>query len=569
MPLLAGRANFIECEQADVIRRQIRHSRFGLALLGLWAAALVLALTGLGGVPLRDWDESLVARVALELSQRPWGERLLPTLWGAPYLNKPPGLHWLIAGAIDLWRGWNRGAGQPLPPEAVVRLVPALIAAALPPLLALVQQRLRPERPGAALASGAIALSLLPLARHGHLAMLDGSQLVAMALLWLALLSARPGGGGTTLAWGVVAGGATSGLLLLKAPVAPPVLAVALLLRALDRELDGPGWRVLGLGLGLGLLPGLGWHGYHLLARGEAALHMWGNQGMARLTSSLERHQGGAGPPLIQVLSGGWPWLPLWPAGLAALWRRRQRRDGRWSLGLTLLASALVLPLQTQLPWYSLLLWPPFALVCGPVLAQLVAGRLAPGLTRAVSSLWQGLGALLLLLVLLSQLPGLPQTLRESAPLALPAAAGLLLGGRLLGPPMGAGTWRRRGALLLLVGWCGSLLLLFAGPQWNWELNEQAPVAPLIPLVRPGPGQPLPLLVADAMGDRPSLAWYAARLPQPWPLRPGRQPAAVFELLIPTGASASALDAARRCAPMGRAPAAGWDLWRCRTAGPR
>ena len=48
----------------------------GLGLL--WLAGLALVLTGLAQAPLRDWDESIVARVALELSRHPWPERLLP-----------------------------------------------------------------------------------------------------------------------------------------------------------------------------------------------------------------------------------------------------------------------------------------------------------------------------------------------------------------------------------------------------------------------------------------------------------------------------------------------------------
>ena len=46
----------------------------------IWAGAIVLLLQHLGNVPLRDWDEALVARVAEEISQRPFPTNLLPTL---------------------------------------------------------------------------------------------------------------------------------------------------------------------------------------------------------------------------------------------------------------------------------------------------------------------------------------------------------------------------------------------------------------------------------------------------------------------------------------------------------
>ena len=163
------------------------------ALVLLWMVAVGLALIGLGNVPLRDWDEALVARVSLELSRSPGMAGLLPTYLGEPYTNKPPGLHLAIATVIRLW-SWACGNPAPgLPPEWLVRLVPAIASSLLIPLLGLVQSRLQPRRPDAAIATALIALTLLPVARHGRLAMLDGSQLSAMATVWLGLLIAEIG----------------------------------------------------------------------------------------------------------------------------------------------------------------------------------------------------------------------------------------------------------------------------------------------------------------------------------------------------------------------------------------
>ena len=71
-----------------------------IALVALGLAAAVLALIGLGDLPLRDFDEATVARVALELRHGLGEAPLLPTLWDKPYLNKAPGLHSLIALVI-------------------------------------------------------------------------------------------------------------------------------------------------------------------------------------------------------------------------------------------------------------------------------------------------------------------------------------------------------------------------------------------------------------------------------------------------------------------------------------
>ena len=197
--------------------------RLGLALTGVWLLAVGLARTGLSQLPLRDWDESLVARVALEASRRHFPEVLFPVFWGDPYLNKPPGLHLLIAAAIRLWRALSGADLRALPPEGLLRLVPALLSSSVVPLVGLVQARLRPHQPAVALASAAMALTLLPLARQGRLVMLDGSQLAALLLLWWAALCPNPRRG-SLLVHGALMGLAGSALLLLKAPLALPVL---------------------------------------------------------------------------------------------------------------------------------------------------------------------------------------------------------------------------------------------------------------------------------------------------------------------------------------------------------
>lgn len=536
------------------------------ALLLLWISAILLDLWGIQFGPLRDWDEGLVARVALELSEKRWPDLLMPTLWGKAYLNKPPGAHGLIAGMIHLWK-WHTGA-MGLPPGWVVRVGPALGSSLLAPLLGLVQWQLRPGKRADAIWTGVIAVTLLPLARHAHLAMLDGLQLTAIAMLWLGLLV-----GENSRRWaltsGLLAGLASSALLLLKAPVAMPVLLTGLLLRGVDGDREDSSWRWLLLGLTMGLLPGLSWHGWHLASRGEEALLMWGRQGLVRVTQSIENHGGGPIPPLIQVLSGGWPWLPLWPVAIVAAWRERRQRWGRWSLGLTAMATLLVLPLQTQLPWYSLLLWPPFALCCGPVASNLIHGRSVKGWRRGVPLIWQWMGGLVaVLLVVLVPLRLLPAL----ALVVLPAGVGLLVGGTLLlrETPL---HWRRRGALLLVFGWCTSLLLLFSSPDWNWELNERRSIQPLITLVsqasRHEDPAVLPLVVDGKTSRRPSVRWYAedslSNSPERWSKAPRF-------LLVSQATTPEETDLANRIGTarlnskvciLDRSGEDGWNRWLC------
>ena len=482
-------------------------------LLLLWLLAVVLALLGLGSLPLRDWDEGIVARVALELSNSPWPQHLLPTYWGDAYRNKPPGLHWSIGLLISLWRRVTGPSALALPPEGLLRVGPALLSTALVPLLALVQRRLRPLDPAPSLASATVALTLMPLARHGRLVMLDGTLLSAMTLVWWALLLAD-GPPRTMLRGGLLAGLATSALLLLKAPVALPVLITALLLRWSDRDLRGRAWGWLLVALAVGLLPGLAWHGWHGWVRGPQALEMWTSQGVARLGHGMEGHGGGPWPPLLEMIKGGWPWLPLWPFGMAMAWRERRSRWGRWVLGLTAMASLLVLPLQTQLPWYSLLLWPPFCLAVGPVLVGLIRRDIpitlpgAAGL-RAVPRLWSGLG-ILVLLATACGLAGLLPALKPVAPVILPAGLGLMVGGAWLNS--GRPKQRLSGFITLALGFWLSLTLLFSSSLWLWELNELWAVKPVALKAQA-------LAAADLhlwrQGERPSLNWYLARRVEP------------------------------------------------------
>jgi 4-amino-4-deoxy-L-arabinose transferase-like glycosyltransferase len=524
----------------------------GSWLAGAWLLAVLLALAGLGTPPLRDWDESLVSRVALELSTRPWPDLLFPVLWGDPYLNKPPGLHWLIAAAIRLWRVFSGASPGSLPPEGLLRLVPALLSTTVVPLVGLVQARLRPGQPAAALASSAMALTLLPLARHGRLVMLDGCQLAALLLLWWAALGSehRRGGALRTGEWlraGAVMGLATSALLLLKAPLALPALAGTLVLRAWDRELGKDQWRWLLGGLALGLLPGLAWHGAHGLVRGADALEMWLGQGFARVQRSVEGHAGGPLMPITEVLEGGWPWLALWPSAMGLAWRERHTRAGRWCLGTTALTAALVLPLRTQLPWYSLLLWPPLLLACGPVLVWLVdrGAALRPpwiGLTRRIPAFWALLGGLLCGFAPIAAARGGPG-LQPLAPVAACGGAGLLIGGMLL---LAERRQRRRvGAAWLVAGLWGALLALLSGPLWLWELNETWPVEPIGQELRQLPPGSVQLW---RQSERPSLNWYAGQRVRSREDESDRGPAPAA-LLLSTEPSAPE-PRGLRCAPL-------------------
>ena len=495
----------------------------------LWLLTCALWLPWLGNVPLRDWDEAGIARTALEFAQAADLNGLLPTRWGEPYLNKPPGLHLLVALAI-------RFGGTH---EVVLRLVPAVLSTAAVPLAVLIQReltfqsrqsapQLRGSAAGEGLATGLILMTTLPMARHGRLVMLDGAMISATLLLWwgLLLLQKQPRRGAG------LAGVACGALLLLKPPAAMAFLVVGLaatLLTALPMDGQRQGnallqqwrhsWRTMGFWGLLGCLPGLAWHGWHLYNRGDAALLMWGHQGFGRLVQVLEGHDQGLSVPAFEILKGGWPWLLLLPLGLQLAWRQRRQPAGRWRLSVLVGCLGVVLSLKTQLPWYSHILWPPLACVEGPALARLWRERRTGQLGLPLLLL----GLVLLLATVLQALAvvqGLPLWSLLSAGTAFVVAAIILLGGM----PV------RRALGVMLVGWWVALLCFWATPLWLWELNETWPTRAVGHLVRTLP--PEELVFIQGAGS-PSLSWYGGRLIPPRPARaprphhlvaPGAQP---------------------------------------------
>jgi 4-amino-4-deoxy-L-arabinose transferase-like glycosyltransferase len=286
---------------------------------------------------------------------------------------------------------------------------------------------------------------------------------------------------------------------------------------------------------------------------------MWGAQGLARVASSVENHSGGPLPPLIQVVTGGWPWLPLWPIGIGLAWRERRQPWGLWSLGLTVVMSLLVLPLQTQLPWYSLLLWPPFALISAPVLVALARHRAPAAVQRWIPALWLALGGLLLAAGSVAVAAGGPQAFA----LTLPAGAGLCAAGWLLRPR--SSRPGQRAICLLALGCYFSLALLFQSPLWNWELNASPSIQPLIGLVSPsslgGGRSQLPLFVNSSEASRPSVRWYANqhlhRL-RAKSLKPGEAALVVTQ--------SERAPAGLRC-QLDLAGSGGWNRWSCQKAG--
>ena len=466
------------------------NGRWGLTTvqlpLLLWLLTLLIWLPWLGNLPLRDWDEALVAGVARSTAAQPaWDWLLAVKNSESIYLNKPPGLHWLIGASIKRFGDV----------DWAVRLMPSLLASLAVPLIVILRRQLSngKETERSALCSGLILMTLLPMARHGRLAMLDGTLVSCSLLLISGWLSSK------RWPWhGLLAGLGGSGILLLKPPAligyVVMVGIITLLDRPSNRKSSALGWAMCGL------IPGALWHLWHLWQRGSDALVMWGGQGFGRVTEVVGNNSGAWVMPLTEVLEGGWPWILLLPSGIHWAWHHRKTSTGVWELGLLVGSALMVLPLRTQLPWYSHLLWPPIALLCGEALA----GLLKEGRPHWIAQAWQWIGALLLISTMVVV------TMNASAALPFPAllaaGLGLLIGGLKLCKSQKR--QRRQGLALVVTGWSIGLLTLWHSQLWLWELNEIWDPRPVAAQIRMLP--PDAVVILDG-STRPSLNWYAKR----------------------------------------------------------
>ena len=132
----------------------------------LFTAAIFLYTFNLGELPLRDWDEGIVATVAREIYRAKPEDSiwLYPQNLDGAYWNKPPLIHNLIALCYQLFdiSEWS------------TRLIPSIISALCVPLLYLIGKEIFSNQT-TALLSAIVYLTLIPVVRHNRLAMLDGA----------------------------------------------------------------------------------------------------------------------------------------------------------------------------------------------------------------------------------------------------------------------------------------------------------------------------------------------------------------------------------------------------------
>ena len=457
-------------------------------LIGLLLAAIVLFGVQLDNLPLRDWDEATVAQVAKEIWLARIGERhwLFPTLWGEPYMNKPPLVHNFIALSYALG-GVN---------EWTARLPGAMLTATSVPLLYKIGREIFTSRPPA-IFTALIYLTLLPVVRHGRLAMLDGAVLCfEMLMIWCTLRARRD------MRWALGIGISFGLICLTKGMMGLLIAAIVILFLAWDtpRLLSSI---YLWLGLFLGSCPVISWYlaqwfNYSQVFLDTAIF----NQSLQRIWSPVENHQGPFWYYLLEIVKYSCPWLLFFVLGVQQAWENRHWGWGKLILVWIGVYLGCVSIMATKLPWYILPVYPALALAGGTKIAQIYE----LDSTEDYPRYWS---VFLVVLGLATSAGSIyfAMTATEEPSLAVILAAVALTMG------ISAVMVRRRDRQfisMLIWGMYVSLLLFVSSPHWNWELNEAyavKPIARLIQLSTP----PQTKIYTSFDYERPSLNFYSER----------------------------------------------------------
>lgn len=472
----------------------------------LLAAVLIFGLN-LGGVALRDWDEGIAAQVSREIwrGNLNW---LYPTIDSMPYLNKPPLVHWLIglcfaAGGVS---------------ELTARLVPAMLTATSVPLLYAIGRELFPPRL-IAIFSALVYLTLLPVVRHGRLAMLDGAVLCfLLGAMWCLLRSRRD------LRYTLGAGIGFGLICLTKGVMLGLLLAgVGCIFLVWDTPrllTSGYLWG----GFAIGTLPVAVWYCAQWLHYGQYFIHAnLVNESFRRISEPVSSHKGPPWYYILEILKLAWPWQLFWLQGLRLSWENRKFPGSKLVLvwtGVYLLAISVM---KTKLPWYVLPIYPAFALAVGSYLAEVWEQLwLPPEPTKeeteehfdAISLLPHP--AILAVLAVVAVVgcvyfSGWVRIAGQIAPPQRDLQLMLMFVG--LTMTMAAVLLHRKDRQFILVliwGTYLTLLVLVASDNWVWELAEDYPVKPIAEIVRTGTPAGQQVFTSHRLG-RPSLNFYSQR----------------------------------------------------------
>ncbi|MBD2662986.1 glycosyl transferase, family 39 [Richelia sinica FACHB-800] len=459
-----------------------------LWLVVLLLAAVILFSINLGGLPLQDGDEGTVARIAKEIWQAGPGSMkwLYPTLGGEPYHHQPPLMHWLIAWVYSLG-GVN---------EFTTRLPGAILTAISVPLVYCIGREIFRQR-WAAIYGALIYLTMLPVVRHGRLAMVDGVVASFLLVMILCMLRSR-----RNLRYCLGVGISFGLICLTKGMMGVFLGAIVLVFLYWDTP------RLLTcyyfwLAIFLGCLPVISWYTAQLLHYGYPF-----NQ-VDTINSSLTKIDtftfGKIEPPWYYLLEIGkwtWPWLVFVPHTLRFTWENRNLSWGKliiiWG-GVYLILISLI---SQKLPWYLFPIYPSLALALG---CQLSETENVPFFSSYPRTWVTSFAILAVLASAGSVYFSWGSTAKTDLQMIFAAVALTMTLAAILAE-------RNDGQFLRILVWGSyiALLLLMKSNYWAWELEAAYPVKPvaaMITRVNPRVQQ----IYTSFPYHRPSLDFYSDR----------------------------------------------------------
>lgn len=433
-----------------------------LYLIGFLIAGVVLYTSDLGDLPLRDWDEGIVAGVARNIWRGESGNLtwLYPTInYGEPYWNKPPLIHWLIALSYGLF-----GVS-----EWSTRIIPATLSACCVPLLYLIGKEIFTSRLTATF-SALVYLTLLPIARHGRVAMLDGAIACWFCLAVWCLLRGRKHS-----LW-LLGTGVAIGLICLTKGMMMGVLlgGIILIFLAWDSPQLLKTWHIW-LSFIIGVIPVIAWYGLQYLKYGEQFLGVsLGNQTFNRIWEPVSNLSSPTWFYVAEIAKYSLPWLIFLPYGVKLAFAHRHLSWGKLTLvwtGVYLLAISLM---ATKLPWYIIPLYPGLSLLVGASLSKAWTKNQTTYFWKIALSLsaiicWIASGYYGLFNIA-------PET--DLALILIVIAISFTFASMLL--------WLKSRYFIpvIITGFYLGLLLLFNSNYWLWEINEAFPVKPVAEILK-------------------------------------------------------------------------------------
>ncbi|WLI91158.1 hypothetical protein Q4S45_08570 [Massilia sp. R2A-15] len=311
--------------------RLVRWSARGNGLIAFAALVACYLLPGMIGHDPWKQDETYIADIVRNMLDS--GDWMVPTMAGAPFMEKPPLFYWVAALCV-------RMSSPFLAPHDAARLATTLFLVGTCIATAIAVRACWDGRH--AKVGVLVLLSCLGLERYAHLMLTDFAMLFGFGVAICGLLRSARYGQHAGLILGTGAGIAFMG----KGLLGPGVLACsALMLPLLFVQWRRRSYlRELWMGC-LAALPWLTIWPMLLLGRSPELLKewIWANN-IGRFLGFSVAELGAAHPPWFWIENLPWIALPGWPLALLTLWRRRggAMNDPAIQLALTLCAVLLL-----------------------------------------------------------------------------------------------------------------------------------------------------------------------------------------------------------------------------------